>query len=316
MIHLNRREMLISSVALLALGACRGKAGDASQVRVGYLRTQGPIVDLKIDTAAIEQGQIKLFPFESGNDVLEAIMADGIDVGETGEVQPIFAQSAGHKVKVVGSTEPAALTSMLVRGDSPLKTIADLKGRKVSFIAGTNSHWLLLSALDKAGLKQSDIVPVSLGGSDGLSALFNGEIDALVMTAPTTQVAVAKGARVLFNSHGLTNSALYYVAKDSSIAERPQLVEGFLRALSQHIRWTAQNPDRFVDVAVKDLGVTPEVAKGLLQVLPKKLVPVGDGTVGTYNQRIADAFLAQGLIPGRIEASQSVSGAFDKVLTA
>ncbi|WP_173655680.1 aliphatic sulfonate ABC transporter substrate-binding protein [Sphingomonas turrisvirgatae] len=307
--------MLVSSVALFALGACRGQSVHTTQARVGYLRTQGPIVDLGIDSAAIEQGNIKLFPFESGNDVLEAIMADGIDVGETGEVQPIFAQSAGHKVKVVGSTEPAALTSMLVRDDAPLRNIADLKGRKVSFIAGTNSHWLLLRALDRAGLKQGDIAPVSLGGSDGLSALFSGDIDALVMTAPTTQIAVSNGARVLFNNRGLTNSALYYVAKDSTIAKRPELIEGFLRALSQHIRWTAQNPDRFIDVAVKDLGVTPDVGRALLNVLPKKLVPVGDGAVGTYNQQIADAFAAQGLIPGRIEAAQSVSGEFDKVLT-
>jgi len=316
MIHLDRRKMLVSATALLALGACRGRAGDSGQVRVGYLRTQGPIVDLGIDKAALEQGHIKLFPFESGNDVLEAIMADGIDVGETGEVQPIFAQSAGHKVKVVGSTEPAQLTSVLVRNDAPLRTIADLKGRKVSFIAGTNSHWLLIRALEKAGLRQSDIVPVSLGGSDALSALFSRDIDALVMTAPTTQVALAKGARVLFTNQGLTNSALYYVAKDSTIVERPQLLEGFLRALSQHTRWTAQNPDRFVALAVKDLGVTPEVARGLLAVLPKKLVPVGDGAIGAYNQRIADAFLAQRLIPGRIDAAQGVSGAFDRVLTA
>ncbi|RYY28508.1 MAG: hypothetical protein EOP62_04785 [Sphingomonadales bacterium] len=317
MIHLNRRKMLVSSaVALLALGACRGKSGDAGQIRVGYLRTQGPLVDMAIDTAAIEQGSIKLFPFESGNDVLEAVIAGGIDIGETGEVQPIFAQSAGHQVKVVGSTEPAPLTSMLVRGDGPLRRIEDLKGKKVSFIAGTNSHWLLISALEKAGLKQSDISPVSLGGADGLSALFRGDIDALVMTAPTTQVALARGARALFTNQDLTNSALYYVATDKVIGERPELLEGFLRALSNHIRWTAQNPDRFVALAVKDLGVTPEVAKGLLAVLPKKLVPVGDGGIGAYNQRIADAFLTQRLIPARIEAAQGVSGVFDKVLAA
>lgn len=316
MIDPTRRQFVLSFAALAMLQACKG-GGTAKngEIRIGYLRTQGPIVDLAIDPQ-FAGSAIKLFPFESGNDVLEAVMARAVDVGETGEVQPIFAQSAGQKVKVVGSTMPALLTSMLVRKDAPLRTIADLKGRKVSFVEGTNSHWLLISALRSAGLKQGDIVPVSLNGPDALTSLLNGQVDAIVTTAPATQVALTQGARELFNNGGLTNSALYYVATDETVRDRPDAVATFLKALSQHTRWTAANPDKFVAHAVKELGVTPQVAASLWKAVPKGLAPVGTGAIGAYNQRIADAFLAQKLIPARIDAAQGVDGRFDKVLAA
>jgi sulfonate transport system substrate-binding protein len=316
MIDPTRRQFVLSIAALTALQACSGAPSRTDgEIRIGYLRTQGPIVDLSIDPQFAGSG-LKLFPFESGNEVLEAVIARAVDIGETGEVQPIFAQSAGQKVKVVGSTAPTQLTSMLVRKDASLRTIADLKGRKVSFVEGTNSHWLLISALHSVGLKQGDIVPVSLNGPDALTSLLNHQVDAIVTTAPATQIAFAQGARELFNNDGLTNSALYYVATDETVRDRPDAVAAFLQALSQHTRWTAANPDKFVAHAVRELGVTPQVATSLWKAVPKGLAPVGTGAIGAYNQRIADAFLAQKLIPARIDAAQGVDGRFDKALRA
>jgi sulfonate transport system substrate-binding protein len=305
---------------MLAAGAAfffsAASAAEDTTLRVGYLRTQGYIADFPLAQVVIPGVKLELIPLETGNDVLEALNANAIDVGETGEVQPIFAQSGKRPVRVIAATAPqTAATAILVAKDSSIQKVADLKGKKVSFTQGTNTHWLLLQTLATAGLKQSDITPVLLGSADAATALNSGKLDAAIVTAPTIQIVQSKGARVLVDGKGLVNSSLYYLANTQTIAgPKRAALEGFVAALDQHLAWIQRHLDERAAYLAPRYGIPVALVRAASNVMVDKLVPVGNGNLAAYTQRIADAFAEQKLIPGRVDAREEFDGSFDKIL--
>ena len=279
---------------------------------IGYLRTQGFIMDFPVQQVTIPGVALTLIPFETGNDVLEALNAGRIDVGETGEPQPIFAESGGLPVKVIAASAPARLTSLLVASNSAIGSLKDLDGKRIAFVRGTNTHWLVLRALQTAGLTQADIRPVLLTGNDALPALLSGQVDVIGLTAPTTQIALQQGARVLTSGEGLTHSSLYYLAEEKTIETKRPALDAFVRALSAHMAWIRGHTASRVAYLSPKLGIPPEILVQMSAILPDRLEPIGNGQIAAYDQQLADAFAAQKLIPKPIDAASELDGGFDK----
>lgn len=306
----------IAMLALLTLLGVHVGAHADVLLRIGYLRTQGYIADFPLAKVTIPGVTLQLIPLESGNDVLEALNANAIDIGETGEVQPIFAQSGNRPARVIAATAPQpTATAILVAKDSPIHTVADLRHKKVSFTPGTNTHWLLIQTLGTVGLKQSDIEPVLLSSADSVSALAQGQLDVAIVTAPTIQIAESRGARVLVDGTGLVNSSIYYLANTGVIAsaKRPAL-DAFVRALSEHLVWIQAHLNERAAYLGPKYGVPPDLVLAASKVMTDHLAPVGDPALASYTQRIADAFHAQKLIPAHIDVRQEFDGSFDKNL--
>ncbi|ALM86502.1 aliphatic sulfonate ABC transporter substrate-binding protein [Bordetella sp. N] len=301
--------------AILALTAFTASAADVT-LRIGYLRTQGYIADFPLANVAIPGVKLELVPLETGNDALEAVNAGAVDIGETGEVQPIFAQAGKRPIRVIAATAPQEkATALLVRKDAPIKTVADLKGKRIAFVQGTNSHWLLIQLLATAGLKQADIQPVLLGPADSITALANGKIDATITTAPTIQIIEAQGGRVLADGRGLVNSSLYYLATTRTIAgEKRAALDAFVRALNQHLAWIQQNLDQRATWLAPKYGIPRDIVRAASDVMVPTLAPVGDGKLAAYTQRIADAFADQKLIPTHLDTREEFDGSFDRNL--
>ncbi|MEP9375924.1 ABC transporter substrate-binding protein [Aquabacter sp. CN5-332] len=312
---LSRRAALgVTFAAAFFAGGLLPASAQETVLKVGYLRTQGFIMDFPVEPVNIPGVKLELYPFETGNDVLEAVNAGRVDVGETGEPQPIFSQNAGRLVKIIAASAPARLTSLLVKEDSPIRTVADLKGRKISFVKGTNTHWLTLKALSKAGLTQADIQPVLLSSSEALPGLLSGQVDAIGLTAPTTQIALSRGARLLLDSEGLVNSSLYYLATPETIRTKEAALAGFVAALSKHMAWIPGHTQERVAYLAPKLGIPPNLLTEMAKILPSKLVPVGDSSLASYQQQLANAFADQGLVKP-LDVREEFDGRFDKELT-
>src|SRR5207245_3822792 len=132
--------------------------------------------------------------------------------GYVGEAPPIFAQAAGANFVYIGN-DPAApeAEAIVVAKDSPLKSVADLKGKKVALNKGSNVHYLLVKALEKAGLKYTDIQPVFLAPADALAAFTRGTVDAWVIWDPYEAAAEAStGAHILTDGTGLVANHQFY----------------------------------------------------------------------------------------------------------
>ncbi|WP_170845123.1 ABC transporter substrate-binding protein [Chitinasiproducens palmae] len=302
----------LSVASLIGVSPARAEV----TLRVGYLRTQGYLADFPLAKVAIPGVRLELVALETGNDVLEALSAGAIDVGETGEVQPIFAQSAGQPIKVIASTAPQpTATAILVNQASPLHQVGDLRGKKISFVRGTNTHWLVIQSLGRVGLKQADIQPIFLGPADTVTALVQGQIGAATLTAPNIQIAEARGARVLVDGTGIVNSSIYYMASTNTIAgPKRNALGGFVTALDAHLPWIQSHLQERAAYLAPRYGVPPEIVLAASRVMAPRLVPVGDGKLAAYTQRIADAFAEQKLIPARIDARQEFDGSFDASL--
>ena len=146
--------------------------------------------------------------FSSGPLLLEGLTVGAVDFGHGGEAPPIFAQAAGAAFLYIGH-EPAAPKgeAVLVPKDSPIKTIADLKGKKIALNKGSNVHYLLVRALENAGLKYTDVDVVYLSPADGRAAFDKGAVDAWVIWEPyRTAAEMSLGARTLADGSGLVSN--------------------------------------------------------------------------------------------------------------
>ncbi|MBV9389745.1 MAG: ABC transporter substrate-binding protein, partial [Chroococcidiopsidaceae cyanobacterium CP_BM_ER_R8_30] len=154
----------------------------AQTLRVGYqkgatvlnlLKTQGALEKrLKHQGISVEWSD-----FVAGPQMLEALNVGSIDFGLVGETPPIFAQAAGAPLVYVAyePSSPAA-EAILVRQNSPIRRVADLKGKRVALNKGSNVHYLLVRALESAGLKYSDIKPAFLPPGDARAVFEQGSV--------------------------------------------------------------------------------------------------------------------------------------------
>jgi sulfonate transport system substrate-binding protein len=130
-------------------------------------------------------GRVTWSEFASGPPLLEALAAKAIDFGSTGDSPPVFAQAAGADLVYVAAVPLSGrAAAILVRGDSPIRSVADLRGKRVAFAQGSSAQILLTSALAAESMTINDIRPLNLGPADGGSALSRGDADAWVIWDP------------------------------------------------------------------------------------------------------------------------------------
>src|SRR4051812_20467438 len=161
-------------------GATGARAAGASELRIGYQKSSVNLMvtrERKLLDATLPGVAVKWVEFPAGPQILEALAVGSLDFGFTGDTPPVFAQAAGKDVWYVGLEPPKpASSAILVPADSPVRTLADLKGRRIGFQKGSSSHYLVLRALEKAGLQWSDITPLYLAPSDARAAFEKGAL--------------------------------------------------------------------------------------------------------------------------------------------
>ena len=211
---LNRREALALIAA--AAAATSARAADA-QVRIGYQKSSVNLMvvrERKLLEARLPGVQTKWVEFPAGPQILEALAVGSLDLGFTGDTPPVFAQAAGKDIWYAGLEPPKpASSAILVPATSAIRTLADLKGKRVGFQKGSSAHYLVVRAVAKGGLQWSDITPVYLTPSDGRAAFERGALDAWGIWDPYYAAAEIGGrARVLSTGVGLTSNNSFYLA--------------------------------------------------------------------------------------------------------
>ena len=166
--------------------------------------------------------KIEWSEFPAAAPILEALNAGALDVGYTGDLSFLTVYAAGAPIKAIGGTRSDAKTqAILVKQDSPIKSAADLKGKR---LAGTRGGWgqfLIDATLEKAGYKIEDATFAPLGPVDAKIALVAGSIDAWAVWEPYVSFATLKdNARVVAHGEGLTPTITFIVASDSAIADQ------------------------------------------------------------------------------------------------
>ncbi|MGX5776532.1 aliphatic sulfonate ABC transporter substrate-binding protein [Methylorubrum zatmanii] len=310
---MNRRTLARLVLTGLALGASLGltpAAAEEATLRIGYQRSSALISLLRQDET-LEKAlkplnvAVSWHEFTSGLPIMEALNVGRIDVSaDVADTVPVFAQGAGAKITYIAqeAASPEA-QAILVAGDSPLKTVADLKGRKVAVTKGAGSHYLLLAALKAEGLPFKSITPAYLTPADGRSALAGGSVDAWVAWDPFLSAAqVQAGARILRDGTGLSAYKRYYLASDSYAQKRGDVLTLLVAKLREAGTWVKANPDAAAERLAALWKIEPEVVKRANARRSYQVEPVNrDGLA--EQQTIADAFHGEGLLPRAIDTS-------------
>ena len=308
------------TLGLLAAGIAAGLHGRAlaqpgvqppSQVRIGYQK-YGTLTLLKgrgslEKRLAAQNIAVKWTEFPAGPVLLEGLNVGSIDFGTVGEAPPIFAQAAGARLVYVGH-EPASPGSeaIVVPKDSGLRTLADLRGKKIALNKGSNVHFLLVKALEKAGIPYSAIQPVYLPPADARAAFERGSVDAWVIWDPFLAAAEQQlGARVLADGRGLVSNHQFYLAARSFAEKHPALTRILIEEIARVDEWGRANPSEVSVILSAQTGLARNVVDLAASRYAYGVKPMSPEVV-REQQRIADAFHSLKLIPKPIAVKDAL----------
>ncbi|HDR8860008.1 ABC transporter substrate-binding protein [Burkholderia territorii] len=312
-----RRQWLhgaAAGLAGLALGPLAGMPalaqGNDKRLRIGFQK-YGNFVVLKargtLEKRLASQGvTVQWLEFPAGPQLLEGLNAGAIDVGTVGETPPIFAQAAGVDFVYLGNEPPAPHgEAIVVLPDSPIRTVAQLRGKKVAFNKGSNVHYLLVKALEHAGLAYADIQPIYLTPADARAAFVQRSVDAWVIWDPYLAAAERQlGARVIANGDGLVRNTQYYLAARKYAAAQPQVLRTLLDEVDALDRWARDHVPEVAAQLSPLVGLDAPTLEVALKRTGYGVQPVTDATLA-YQQNIADAFSALKLIPGKVTVANA-----------
>jgi sulfonate transport system substrate-binding protein len=287
------------SSSLVPLAQAAPKAQDppkAKLVRIGvskfgallnYLRARKTL-EPKLAKLGV---QVEWKEFVASPQLMEALAVDTVDVTYIGEPAPIFAQAS---------------VAVLVPKHSSLRTVSDLKDKRVAITKSTNSQFIVFEALDRIGLGLGDIQPVYLSPADGRIAFEGGKVDAWSTWDPfQTSAEKALGARILYDGKGLQPNSGYYLSTRAFADANKASIAVILSEIAAVNDFAAKNPRVIAETLSPKYGLPVEVLEAVERRRQHGLQPI-DRRVIAGQQRIADAFYREKLLPKKLKIEEAV----------
>ena len=312
-----RRHTIAMISALLVSGLATAAAPVfaenkvTSTLRIGYQK-YGPLTILK-GTGALEKRlaplgiDVKWTEFTAGPQLLEGLNVGSIDFGTTGEAPPIFAQAAGADLVYVAN-EPAAPggEAIVVPKNSPLKSVADLKGKKIVLNKGSNVHYLLVKVLEKAGIAYRDVETIFLPPAEARAAFERGSVDAWVIWDPYLAAAEKQlGARIIVDGKGAVSNHQFYLAARPYAQKHPEVLKLLIEELARTDDWVLQNVKQTTTIFSAQTGLPADVVEQSNGRFSFHVQPISEQVI-REQQSIADTFTELKLIPKKIQIKDVV----------
>ena len=280
-------------------------------LRIGYQK-YGTLTLLKgrgtLDQRLAAKGiDVKWTEFPAGPVLLEGLNVGSIDFGTVGEAPPIFAQAAGANLVYVGNEPPSpASEAIVVPKDSRARSLADLKGRKIVLNKGSNVHYLLVKALEKAGLAYTDVNVVFLPPADARAAFERGSVDAWAIWDPFLAAAEKQlGARVLVDGRGLVANHQFYMAARPYAEKNQEIVRIVIEELAKVDEWGLKNQKQVAAILAAQTGLETGVVELAASRYAYGVQPVTPEVIAAQ-QKVADAFAGLKLIPKPIAVKDAL----------
>jgi sulfonate transport system substrate-binding protein len=279
------------------------------ELQVGYQKNgvlvvarQQAVLERKLAPSGVD---VKWIEFASGPPLLEAMNAGSVDIGQVGDTPPIFAQAAGAAILYVAGQPITNGQGILVRTDSDIRTLGDLKGKRVGFTKGSSAHNVVVIALEKAGLSYGDISPVYLSPPDAAAAFTRGNIDAWAVWDPYFAIGENHGGRILVEANELARTNSFYLGNRDFAARHPNTLREVIDALAEAARWAEANRDKVAKALADVTGVDLEIQTIAANRSSFAIGKLTHDIIATQ-QAVADRFHRLGLIPKPIVIREAV----------
>jgi sulfonate transport system substrate-binding protein len=257
--------------------------------------------------------------FTSGPPMLQAMGAGAVDVGGVGNAPPVFAAAGGDKVAIVGAYQANPLGSaLLVPKNSPITSVAQLKGKRIAVAQGSSADYHLLTVLTKAGLTVHDVTLTYLQPAEGLAALSSGHVDAWDIWSPyIEQAEVQDGYRALVTGTGYGSPYSFAVASRAALADpaKAAAISDYLKLVAQAHAWATSHLSAWGTVWAKATGLPDSVMAKAATDDAANAVPITP-TVISSEQQVSNAFTAAGLIPVHVNFSDFIDTSFNDTASA
>ncbi len=262
--------LLVAALAV-ALAGCGapGKPKPVDTVRISYVK-------LPLNVPSIVEKKLGLFEKEFARDnikvvfpeilegpkMTEALAAGSLDFcNALGGTSAILAAANGVDLKIVGIYSRAPKAFVVIAKDPQIKTVADLRGKKIAGPKGTILHQLLLAALAKNSLTAADTDFVNMGIPQATAALFAGSVDAALVAGPAVPKALENGARIIATGEGLLDATIVIAAAGAFVKAHPDLVTRYLSVHNEALRYMREHPDEVYRLAAEETGISIDDVK-------------------------------------------------------
>ena len=287
-------------------------------MRIGYQKI-GTLLVLKgrgtLEKRFAARGvTVKWIEFQSGPPLLEALNARSIDIGYTGDTPPIFAQAAGVDfVYVAALPQPGHSSAIVVTDASGIKTLADLRGKRIAVTKGSSAQNVLVHVLEKAHIPYTGVTPVYLQPADAAAALKGGSVDAWSIWDPFYALAVKDpGVHKLTDAYGIAPSNAFFLATRSFATGNPDLVTAIIEEATDVVKWTATHQNEVAGVLADASGVDLGAEK-IIAARGSYAIGYLTPDVIKQQQAIADTFAKLGLLPHPVVVQAAVWNPHAKV---
>lgn len=308
-----RRPTLLAAALALLLAACGG-GGDAGKgITIGVQK--GGVLFVAKERGEVTKrlaaqgiGPVKWVEFPSGPPLIEAMRAGSVDLGAVGDTPVAYAQASGSDIVYVATHSfPSSITGgLIVPRGSPIRTAADLKGKRLAFTKGSASELSAVVALKHFGLTLRDVTPVYLAPGDAMTAFSNGSIDAWLTWDPYRALAQERfGAReVPIDRAGLA-ATLFYIARGQWVKQHPQVVTTALDALRDEAAWARAHLDEVERLSSAATRLPPKVQRAMLDRYRGDAFAVNPVTPADIanQQRVVDYLTQAGVLDRKLDAA-------------
>ena len=242
--------------------------------------------------------------FPAGPQMLEALAVGAVDFGYVGNTPPIFAQAADKNLSYAGyEVYPEKSLGLVLPANSSIRSLSDLKGKRIALQKGSSAHEFLAKVLQKANLSWQDIQPIWLPPADARAAFNKGSVDAWAIWDPFLSAIELSGPVTTFiGGSDFPTTYSYYISNPKFVNAHPGVTDKVLKSLNDADTWILNNQDLAVDLYASSTGLKKDVAKNALdrRSKPSPIRPITSVNIESQ-QQIADLFYKEKLIPKQIK---------------
>jgi sulfonate transport system substrate-binding protein len=313
---MHRRSFLVrlAAATLTLLPLAAGAADPPAEVRLDWatynpvslvLKEQG-LLERRLEAQGIEVRWVQSL---GSNKALEFLNAGSLDFGSTAGGAALLGHINGNPIRGVHVYSQPEWASLVVRADSPLRSVAELRGKRIAVTRGTDPHIFLLRALHEAGLSERDVQLVLLQHADGRTALLRGDVDAWAGLDPLTAGAeIEHGARLLYRNAAFNSGGVLNVRTAFADAH-PALVREVLAAYTQARDWALANPDALRDLLARETKLPAAVVARQLE-RTKLTTGAVDEALRSQVAAAGAALQTAGVIPADVAVDVEVAALF------
>ncbi|QXI51305.1 MULTISPECIES: ABC transporter substrate-binding protein [Pseudomonas] len=254
--------------------------------------------------------------FQAAAPLAEALNTGDLDLGFLGDSGFLFLAAKQAPVRLIGvSRQNPDTIALLVPKDSPVKTIADLKGKKIAYWPGAWSQQLTLRALEQAGLPDNHVEFIKLMPIDAAAALPQGSIDAFPVWEPyISQQILFSGARPILTAKNLMPGLSAIAASTPAIDNKREAIADFLGRVKQARAWVDNHTDQYADLWAKKANLDQDVSRHWLRQAHMNVGPV-DPQAAADLQSTADFLFKVKALPAPLATAGIIDTSFSQAFS-